>query len=484
MGKRSRAAIALTAAAGTLVLAAMPALAATSYPNDYFFANGDQWALTGSAASINAPAAWCASTGANVLVADVDTGANFSHPDLAGKLITDNRDAAFLGGTAPDRLHPTGVGQAAVTDDNGHGSMTTGIMVADTNNGQGIAAVAPDAQALIVKVLDSNGAGYSTDVEYGIEWAVDHGAQVINLSIGPGDVTITNDTGVPNPTSQSPIVQGIQYASQRGVAVAVAAGNSALPASSYSTLLNTSGVATVGALGPGDTVASYSNYGTGVTIYAPGGDVPSSGATLQNTIVSTFIQRGQFDYGYGEGTSFATPQVAGTLADLIATHDSATQAVAAVRNSAQTSSDGFRQLDAAGALGRSKNALCGSPSSGGSVAPPGGGLVGPGGKEISAPPSSHPTARNTQAPATHTAPGAVAAASTPTPAGTGEPTGGAVATGPAGGADQGGRTGPPTGTGGGGGANPLLIVGLGVLILGGAPLGASVVMRLRRPGAG
>jgi subtilisin family serine protease len=471
-----RTAISLACVAAALGVNTLSAAAATSYPNDYFFVEGDQWALTGSAASINAPAAWCASTGSGILVADVDTGANFNHEDLAGKL---QAGAAFLGGTAPDKDHPTGTGQAAVQDDNGHGSMTTGIMVADTGNGRGIAAVAPDARALIVKVLDANGSGYESDVADGIEWAVDHGANVVNLSIGPGSIA---GTGIAPPgTPATSLIPGaIKYAAQHGVAVAVAAGNSGISAADYISLSQGMQAVTVGALGPADTVASYSNYGYGVSVYAPGGDAPSANAaSLQNMVVSAGTP-GRQDYVYSEGTSFAAPHVAGALALLMSTGKSASQAMSAVVNTAATSSDGFPQLDAAAALGRSKGALCGSPSTTGTVAPPGG-VSGPGGQHQSVPPPAamHPTF--TAAPkATGTpppAPTATPAQATPSPTGAV----GAIQQG-AEPPQQGGRAAPPALSSGSGGApSPLLLGGLAGLIVVGAPLGTWAVRILRRP---
>src|SRR5579864_5041901 len=170
----------LAAGAVTALLPWVAAAAATSSPNDYFFAQGEQWALAGATASINAPQAWCVSTGAGIVVADVDTGADFGHPDLAGKLIGGARFTSGNGNAA----QPDGTGPAAVQDDYGHGTMTTGIIVADTNSGTGVAAVAPDARALVVKVLDSTGRGNDNDVAAGIEWASEHGAKVINLSLG------------------------------------------------------------------------------------------------------------------------------------------------------------------------------------------------------------------------------------------------------------------------------------------------------------
>ncbi|MBV8196184.1 MAG: S8 family serine peptidase, partial [Candidatus Dormibacteraeota bacterium] len=186
-----RVSAAVAAACTALVLGAAASSAATSYPNDPFFTQGDQWALAGATSSINAPQAWCASTGAGIVIADIDTGADFNHPDLSGKLIG---GARFTDGTGNQSA-------GGVQDDNGHGTMTTGIMVADTNNNTGIAAVAPDARALVVKVLNSGGGGYDNDVSAGIEWAWQNGANVINLSLGP-DIpftsSITVNSGIPN----------------------------------------------------------------------------------------------------------------------------------------------------------------------------------------------------------------------------------------------------------------------------------------------
>src|SRR5207302_3439387 len=142
---------------------------------------------------------------------------------------------------------------------------------ADTNNGQGIAAVAPDASALAVKVLHRTvtvtgqvtGSGCDNDVAAGIRYAAARGARVINLSIG-------SDIPGLNLSTVSQIPQAVTDASNQGVAVALAAGNSGLPASDYAQVDSVALV--VGALGPDGSIAPYSNGGYGVNIYAPGGD--------------------------------------------------------------------------------------------------------------------------------------------------------------------------------------------------------------------
>ena len=333
----------------TCLAGGLDAEAVSSTPNDPYFAS--QWGLWGATASIGAPAAWCAGTGTGVTIADVDTGADFGHPDLAGKLVP---GAAFLSGTGS----PSGSGAAAVQDDNGHGTMTTGIAAADADNATGIAGVAPGARVLVVKVLAGNGSGSDSDVAAGIRWAADHGAQVINVSIGV-DV---GGTGVGVATGLTSSIPGaVQYAAQRGAAVALAAGNGSMPASGYVTLANTPGVLVVGALQRDGSRASYSNFSYQVSVYAPGGAGTSSSdqaTRLQQDVVSTYLGGG---YATGAGTSFAAPHVAGVLALLMARGMSASAAAQRITASADIRS-GMPELDAASALGVA--GACGPPPAG------------------------------------------------------------------------------------------------------------------------
>jgi subtilisin family serine protease len=294
-----------------------------------------QWGLTGAPASANAPQAWCA-TGGGTLVADVDTGADFGHPDLGGKLIP---GAAFLNGTAG----ATGSGPGAVQDGHGHGTMTTGLMVANTNNGVGIAAVAPSSQALIVKVLDNSGAGYGNDVAAGIRYAVDRGAKVINLSVG-SDLPLLN--GI---LGGNPIPGAIDYAYQRGAMVAAAAGNTWYAASDYNSVASEALV--VGAVDRNGNRAGYSTTGN---IYAPGGD-----GNTQDPYYWVLSTVNGGSYGIGAGTSFAAPHVAGTLALLMSHGFDAAGARARILQTA-ASRNGLPELDAAAALGTS-NGCPGTP---------------------------------------------------------------------------------------------------------------------------
>ncbi len=329
-GARRRA-LSVLVAFGALVMLSTTALAS----NDPFFS--DQWGLSGQPASINGPQAWCASTG-GVLVGDIDTGADFGHQDLAGRLVA---GARFTSGNG-DVNNPDATGQGAVQDDNGHGTMTTGLMVANKDNAIGIAGIAPSSQALVVKVMDSNGSGYTNDVGAGIRWAAAHGARVLNISLG------TSVQGV-SILPDSNIVSAIQQVSKQGVAVAVSAGNNQVPVpiSQYIQIANVALVA--GATGPQGELAWYSTTGQGVNIYAPGGDDPNGSPDRTINIVSTYFGN---RYAAEQGTSFAAPHVAGTLALLMSHGLSASQARQRILDTA-VARQGLPELDAAAALGSS-----------------------------------------------------------------------------------------------------------------------------------
>ncbi|MHB8508785.1 MAG: S8 family serine peptidase [Candidatus Dormibacteria bacterium] len=321
-------------------LGALPWLAAEAYtavPDDPFFAGHEQWALTGAPASVNAPEAWCVGSGAGVLIAVIDSGADFAHPDLAGKLVP---GANFTSGGG-DPQKPDGVGQAAVTDEIGHGTETTGIAVADTNNRIGIAAVAPDARALVMKVFKTTGAASPGDVFAAMRWSVDHGARVLNVSVdGLGEVAASGNGG---------IQAAMKYAIDHGVMTVFAAGNVPDTKADFSSVDAASLV--VGGLGPNGQAAYYSAPGTrGVNIYAPGGD-ENQGAgpsdPVHNQVITTAMGG---DYRAVEGTSAAAPVVAASLALLLGRGMSAVAARQAILGSAVTRY-GLPELDVSRAIG-------------------------------------------------------------------------------------------------------------------------------------
>jgi type VII secretion-associated serine protease mycosin len=235
----------------------------------------DQWDLD----KINVPGAWEQSTGADVVVAVIDTGVDGSHPDLAGNVLT-----------GYDAIDDTEGGD---TDGNGHGTHVAGTVAAVTGNGEGIAGVAPDAKVLPVKVLDADGSGWSSDTAEGIVWAVDNGAQVINMSLGADSSTDAEETAV-------------AYAIDKGVTVVAAAGNEREEGSPTSYPAAYDGVIAVAATDADDEIAEYSNRGDYVDVAAPGSGILS-------TYPAELSDDGS-EYAELNGTSMASPHVAAVAA--------------------------------------------------------------------------------------------------------------------------------------------------------------------------
>ncbi|HLX71676.1 MAG TPA: S8 family serine peptidase [Verrucomicrobiae bacterium] len=236
-------------------------------PNDPYV--GDEWHL----AKIQAFQAWQGTTGSgNVVVAVLDSGVNMNQPDLAGRLLP---GYDFVNGTA------------SVTDDFGHGTAVCGTVAADGNNNLGVAGVAYGCSVLPVKVMDSSGfAAYST-IAAGIKYAVDNGALVINLSIAGSDASST-------------LQQAIDYAWSNNVVVVAAAGNAATNTPMYPAACNH--VLGVSATAQDDSLAYFSSYGSFVQISAPG------------TMIWTTQSDTNHPFGAWQGTSFASPVVAGVAA--------------------------------------------------------------------------------------------------------------------------------------------------------------------------
>ncbi len=280
-----------------------------------------QWGLT----RINAVKAWPRSTGKGIVVAVVDTGIDLGHPDLRGKLV---RGINLLNRAKPPQ------------DDNGHGTHVAGVIAAATGNGTGIAGVAPNAKLMPVKVLDSTGTGANATITAGIRWAVDHGARVINMSLGQNAATgpVATLTG-----ENDALHAAIDYAWGRGVVVVAAAGNSTVPVCSEPSAWQH--VVCVGALDPSDVRAFYSQGDATMTewfVCAPGGAGYAAGtngfgvgSVDDNTVnvLSTVGRDTDEDtrktgYVAMAGTSMASPHVAGVVALLLARHLSAAKAVA------------------------------------------------------------------------------------------------------------------------------------------------------------
>lgn len=242
-----------------------------SVPNDPLFP------LMWNLAKIEASRAWDINQGdPDVLIAVVDTGATPTHPDLQGKLV-----AGYDFVNHDDDP----------TDDHGHGTHVAGTAAAVTNNAIGIAGIGYDARIMPVKALNSVGSGSHSWVANAIIWAADHGASAINLSLG-------------GPFTSSTLHQAVDYAWDKGVVLVAAAGNESTPNPSYPAAYEH--VMGVSATTQNDERAAFSNYGTYISVAAPG--------------VSIWSTMRSDNYQAWNGTSMASPHVAGVAALLKSLH--------------------------------------------------------------------------------------------------------------------------------------------------------------------
>lgn len=270
--------------------------------------------------------------GEGVVVAVLDTGV-VPHPDLGNLLpgydfISNPFIANDGGGRDPDATDPGDwveeqhlsraecSGMKKPSNSSWHGTHVAGTIAALDGNGIGGRGVAPKARILPVRVLGRCG-GDSFDIENAIAWSAGlsvpgvpdnpHPAQVINLSLG----------GL-SPLCSNGYRQVIEAVRAKGVSVVVAAGNSNTDASLFSPA-NCTAALTVAAVGPDGMRAGYSNFGAVVDVAAPGGDQTAHGrgGGVLSTIDKSLKAPSQPSYGYMNGTSMATPHVAGVLARLI-----------------------------------------------------------------------------------------------------------------------------------------------------------------------
>jgi subtilisin family serine protease len=316
-------------------------------PNDPSFPN--QWGLT----KINCPAAWDRNTGsANVVVGVIDTGIDLDHPELAALLVP-GWDMVDLGPnpTPPPGFHFEGdfMGRDNDPQDEvGHGTHVAGTIACASNNATGVAGVTWSCHLMPVKVLtrivnnadptDVRGVGSSADIAAGIRYAVDHGARVLNLSLGG-----TQDTQVER--------DAIAYAISKGAVVVAAMGNAFQSGNPTSFPAAYPDVVAVGAINQVDQRAPFSQTGPHIDVAAPGVGVLST----------------VWDNGYAtmNGTSMASPHVAGVAALILSCNSNLTGAQAAdiIRQTARPLRDnpadpvpndnyGFGCVDAKAAIDR------------------------------------------------------------------------------------------------------------------------------------
>lgn len=290
---------------------------AFGFPNDPLYEK--QWHMK----AMGAPTGWDVTPrGKGVVVAVIDTGVT-KVDDLDQTKVLEG--ASFVPGTK------------SAADDNGHGTHVAGTIAQSTNNGKGVAGVAPEASILPVKVLSGGGMGSSGWIASGIDYAVDQGADVINLSLGGGYSLVIHNA--------------VKKAQKKGVIVVAAAGNSGREGVSYpGGLKETIGVS---ATGPDGNLSFYSSWGKGVDIAGPGGNKKlPGGGVWQDTVDG----RGGHHYAEYQGTSMATPHVVGAAAVLLSTGMDPKAVEQVLLSSAGNGSwdpkYGYGKLDLSAALGK------------------------------------------------------------------------------------------------------------------------------------
>ena len=255
---------------------------AVGVPNDPDYAK--QWNFR----AINVEQAWDETKGEGVTVAVIDTGVS-KVPDLKltkfvqGYDFVNNKDDA--------------------SDDNGHGTHVAGTIAQSTNNGYGVAGIAYEASIMPLKVLSNSGGGTIADIAEAIKFAADNDADIINMSLGGGGAS-------------NMLEEAIKYAHSKGVTIIAAAGNEGRNAASYPARYPD--VISVAATDAAGGKASYSNFGAGVDIAAPGGTgMDTPGSIWQNTINPTpenSPDGAESKFAGFQGTSMAAPHVAGVAA--------------------------------------------------------------------------------------------------------------------------------------------------------------------------
>ncbi len=317
-------------------------------PNDTYF--NQQWSLSNTGQSVNgisgtagddikAAVAWDIenSSASPVIVADIDTGADYNHADLTANMwdgtnCVDENDVTISGG-CPNHgwnyatNYPTGNNDPMDTD--GHGTFVAGIIAADTNNSTGVSGISFYNHVKIMPV--EFGLDVASEIE-AIDFAKNNGAKVINASYGGNSYSQAEKDAID-------AFPGIFAAS---------AGNNGTDndtAPVYPASYGSSNIISVAATDQNDNLSSFSDYGNSVDIAAPGQNITStyySPANPSNT-----------QYGYGDGTSFSAPYVSGVAAMVMSTFPS--MSLTDVKNQVIDSGDSLASLSGKTASGKRLN---------------------------------------------------------------------------------------------------------------------------------
>lgn len=283
-------------------------------PNDTYF--NRQWGLRNTGqeggtpgVDIGASDAWDVTRGdPSVVVGIIDSGVDYTHPDLSANMWRNPREVAGNGldddgnGVADD-VHGFDAisGGGDPMDDHSHGTHVAGIVAATANNGAGTAGVAPDVRIMALRFMDATGEGYTSDAIRCIDYAIRMGVRVTNNSWGG------------NGSSRS-LLDAMNRARASGMLFVVAAGNESVDndaTPSYPASYSLDNMLVVGSSTRTDAISSFSNWGaTSVHLFAPG-----------SVIAGPILDHG---YGYKSGTSMAAPHVAGAVALLMSQSPGAT----------------------------------------------------------------------------------------------------------------------------------------------------------------
>jgi len=307
-------------------LAALPTEESNRWkPNDPRY--GEQWNFK----MVKAEEAWETTKGKGAVVAVIDTGVAYADTKK-GKRARDFGDTQFVPGY--DFVNK----DAYPNDDQGHGTHVAGTIAESTDNNEGVAGLAFQAKIMPLKVLSASGSGSSRDIAEAIRWAADHGANVINMSLG-------------SPFPDDLMGSACAYAKKKGVAIVCAAGNSAREGVGYPAAYKD--CIAVSSVGPDGKLSFFSSYGKQVAIAAPGGDKQKggdAGGILQNTVMPDENGAMQDEYYSFQGTSMASPHVAAVAALIVSQGVKDPDAIKSILQKSATRVDGPKNQYGAGLL--------------------------------------------------------------------------------------------------------------------------------------